>query len=93
MSSGCVLKHKVSKRDSAWAWVTLVASTLVLFSSFGFVYKFGIFYSYFLEEYNDTKEKTGMTLQTIMAGFYLKRQVTTLLMLRIMFRRLFVEIF
>jgi len=50
---------KINRPDSAWLWVTLMSSTLVMSATFGFLANFGIFYSRFLVEYKESREKTA----------------------------------
>ena len=51
---------KINRPDSAWSWVALLSSTLIMSATFGFLANFGIFYSRFLVEYKESREKTGL---------------------------------
>ncbi|XP_065061380.1 monocarboxylate transporter 10-like [Rhopilema esculentum] len=53
------LKVTIDSRDSKLSWIALTASVLLMFSSFGFMRMFGIFYSVFLKEFKSSKEKTA----------------------------------
>ncbi|XP_065066599.1 monocarboxylate transporter 10-like isoform X1 [Rhopilema esculentum] len=54
-----LLKTTVKARDSTLSWVALLASILLLFTTSGFLFSFGIFYNSFLDEFGDSKEKTA----------------------------------
>ena len=57
-----VLRLRIGSRDSKLSWLTTVASMLVLLCSLGFLHGFGILYNAFLEEYQESKEKTGKSV-------------------------------
>ena len=50
---------RIPSRDSKLSWLSVAASVLSLLCSLGFFHGFGILYNAFLEEYNESKEKTG----------------------------------
>jgi len=50
---------RIASRDSSLSWITVAASVMVLLCSFGFLHGFGILYHAFLDEYQDSKEKTA----------------------------------
>lgn len=50
---------RVKSRDSNLSWLTLIASVLVLLSTLGFLQSFGIIYNVLIDEFKESKEKTG----------------------------------
>ena len=52
---------RITSRDSKLSWLTVAASVLSLLCSFGFLQGFGILFNAFLDQYQDSKEKTGKT--------------------------------
>ena len=46
-------------KDGGWAWVVCLVSSLMMFLVNGFSLTIGLLYTYLLEEFGETRAKTG----------------------------------
>ncbi|XP_065066611.1 monocarboxylate transporter 10-like isoform X3 [Rhopilema esculentum] len=56
-----LLMKRIDHRDGILSWLTLLASVFITACSCGFLNIFGICYNYFLERFDNSKEKTAWT--------------------------------
>ena len=55
----CPTSRRAHKHDSGWAWVVGITGSLCTVLAIGCSYSFGVIYPSLLDEFNQSKAKTG----------------------------------